>query len=189
MYFLKYTFIICVCIYLSLWNWVCVCVCVCVYVYQSKSISQHLILFGHARCVCTLLMKVCPQQVLIQYPYSTWTAVRGSRYTSWTKTFHIESHALKKKQKTKKKQLVLYCSVVPLVIIKCQLYLVSVHSRCWAPCNAMLHVLYFVFQIPRSDLEFQVMNSGCAACTINVVHFTILLFVFFFKWASAKRTS
>lgn len=65
---------------------------------------------------------------------------------------------------------------MPLVIIKCQLYLVSVHSRRRAPCNAMLHVLYFVFQIPRSDLEFQVMNSGCAACTINVVHFTILLF-------------
>ena len=74
------------CVYISVFVklsvCVCVCVCVCVYVYQSKSISQHLILFGHARCVCTLLMKVCPQQVLIQYPYSTWTAVRGSRYTS-----------------------------------------------------------------------------------------------------------
>lgn len=42
----------------------------------------------------------------------------------------------------------------------------------------MLHILYFVFQIPRSDLEFQVMNSGYAACTINVVHFVFLLFFF-----------
>lgn len=40
----------------------------------------------------------------------------------------------------------------------------------------MLHVLYFVFQTPRSDLEFQVMNPGCAACTINVVHLVFLPF-------------
>ena len=51
-------------------------------------------------------------------------------------------------------------------------------SRGWAPCNAMLHILCFVFQIPRSDLEFQVMNPGCAACTINAVHFIILPFFF-----------
>lgn len=41
----------------------------------------------------------------------------------------------------------------------------------------MLHILYFVFQIPHSDLEFQVMNPECAACRINVVHFVFLLFL------------
>lgn len=53
----------------------------CVYVYQSKSISQHLVFFGHARCVC-IFLAICPQPVLIQYAYSTWTVVSGSRYTS-----------------------------------------------------------------------------------------------------------
>lgn len=76
---------------------------------------------------------------------------------------------------------------MPLVIIKCQLYLVSVHGHGWAPCNAMLHILCFVFQIPRSDSEFQVMNPGCAACTINVVHFIILFFLFFLSEPQLKE--
>lgn len=41
--------------------------------------------------------------------------------------------------------------------------------------GSMLHILYFVFQIPLSDLEFQVMNPECAAWRINVVHFIFLL--------------
>lgn len=43
--------------------------------------------------------------------------------------------------------------------------------------GSMLHILYFVFQIPHSDLEFQIMNPECAACRINVVHFVFLLFL------------
>lgn len=94
---------------------------------------------------------------------STWTVVSSSSYTQGTKTFHIESYALK--------ELAFGPSAVPLVIMKCQLCLVSVHSAgglCTLPgCNSM-----FVFQIPCSDLEFQVRNIGYTTTwTINVYFF------------------
>lgn len=94
--------------------------------------------------------------------WSTWTVVSSSSYTWGTKTFHIESYALKK--------LALCPNAVPLVIMKCQLCLVSVHSAgglCTLPCCAF-SVLYSKFLY--SDLEFQVRNTVRTTWTINV-HF------------------
>lgn len=61
-----------------------------------------------------------------------------------------------------------FCLVVPLAMIKCQLYLVSEPSCCRALRDAAMHSLYFVFQILPSDLEFQVVNPGYVAYTMNV---------------------